>query len=148
MPTEQRLPILDTGGKVTLSEAIGREVYAAYAKQYGGGQSYKRICERGGFGLFECILILHNLRSTDRGFYRKLMEFLARAWPRPLAPEAEVIQWSRNLAAAPEEETLLVMISTGVTTGRRCPNWHIDDVPLSHRGEPLAWAYMPKGPQP
>lgn len=40
------------------------EIYAAYAKRYGRGQSAERIAERGGFGWGECVMLLGREPAT------------------------------------------------------------------------------------
>jgi hypothetical protein len=76
---EKRMPIQRCG--FSLPEALGREVYEAYARKHGRDQSYEHMIKRGGFGLFECVWILHGIwpATNPKDFERHLERFLARA---------------------------------------------------------------------
>lgn len=75
---EKRMPIQHCG--FSLPEKLGREVYDVYVRKFGQHQSYERVIARGGFGLFECILILHGIGSHHQDFKWRLERFLAKAF--------------------------------------------------------------------
>jgi hypothetical protein len=63
----------------SLPEDLGLEIYEACARQYGRQQSYERMVERGGFGLFECILVRYGIGPSHPDFQWRMERFLVRA---------------------------------------------------------------------
>lgn len=56
----------DRSKRCTVPEGVARLAYEEYSYQYGTGQSFERLHERGGFGEYELIALLADLIERER----------------------------------------------------------------------------------
>ena len=67
LPTSPMQPSQRVMGDLQIPRIVAEEAYKEYAAQNGTGQSFERLCERGGFGAFEMAhLLFDRIKRLER----------------------------------------------------------------------------------